>query len=185
MKQADSFIDEIKALEAVLRALAPLDDAKRQFVLRTVTDRLAISDALPGIQPKSSPTLQNSGDDDIGKMTPKDFLVTKSPKTDVQRVACLAYYLTYGRQQAQFKTSDITQLNTATQSPRFSNAAVSVDNATNVSKLLASIGQGKKQITSLGESVVKALPDYANVREVIRNSHYPRKKRKKSTNKGK
>ena len=44
--------------------------------------------------------------------SPKDFLFRKEPNTDVERVACLAYYLTHRRGTNHFKTIDISKLNT-------------------------------------------------------------------------
>ena len=35
-------------------------------------------------------------------MSPKDFLMEKAPNTDVERIACLAYYLTHYRSTPHF-----------------------------------------------------------------------------------
>jgi len=45
-------------------------------------------------------------------MSPKDFLLEKQPRTDVERIACLAYYLTHYRATPHFKTIDLSILNT-------------------------------------------------------------------------
>ena len=113
---------------------------------------------------------------DLSEMSPKEFIKEKSPTTDVQRVACLAYYLAHHRGQPHFKTEDITKLNTEAAYPRFSNAAVSVKNATNQNKFLTQAGKGNKQITGYGEDVVEALPDQNAVKSVA--SHKPAKKRR-------
>ena len=49
---------------------------------------------------------------DRQELSPKEFLFQKQPKTDVERVACLAYYLTHYRGTPHFKTVDISKLNT-------------------------------------------------------------------------
>jgi len=102
------------------------------------------------------------------------------PKTDVQRIACLAHYLTQARSQPHFKTSDLTKLNTDAGGTPFSNASLAVGNATSLSKFLGAVGQGKKQITALGEDVVAALPDQEAVKAVLATHRKPRKKRAKN-----
>jgi hypothetical protein len=102
-------------------------------------------------------------------MTPKQFIEQKQPQTDVERVACLAYYLTYTRKQAKFKTVDIEALNTEAAQTKFGstpNAAVA--NATSSAKYLAPAGKGMKQISSRGEHLVKALPDRESVKAALK-----------------
>jgi len=53
----------------------------------------------------------------------------KQPRTDVERVACLAYYLTHYRNTPYFKTLDLGKLNTEAAQPKFSNAAYASNNA--------------------------------------------------------
>ena len=60
--------------------------------------------------------------------SPKQFVLDKRPKTDVDRVACLAYYLTHYRETPHFKTLDISKLNTEAGQIKFSNAAKAVQN---------------------------------------------------------
>ncbi|MGI8743941.1 MAG: hypothetical protein ACR2NN_15465 [Bryobacteraceae bacterium] len=179
------FSEELTALGAVLGALEPLDEAKRLFVLRTVVDRLALKETftsstleLGADQKKTSRThAEGVGQ---GEATPKDFMRSKQPKTDVQRIACLADYLARARETSQFKTLDLTKLNTEAAGARFSNAAVAVSNATSAGLLTAAGGE-KKQITALGEDVVKALPDQQKVKLVIQITKKPRKKRAKNS----
>jgi hypothetical protein len=47
------------------------------------------------------------------KETPnvKQFMIDKAPTTDIERVACLGYYLTHHRNAPHFKTKEITDLN--------------------------------------------------------------------------
>jgi len=182
------FDEELTALGAVLDALEPLEETKRLFVLRTAVDRLAIKEAFaPGTFESGSDRgeaaqTRTARTEGVGRVeaTPKNFMKSKQPKTDVQRVACLADYLAQARETPQFKTLDLTKLNTEAAGAKFSNAAVAVNNATSAG-LLAAAGGGKKQITALGEDVVKALPDQDKVKLALQNAKKPRKKRAKST----
>ena len=51
-------------------------------------------------------------------MSPKEFILQKQPQTDVERVACLGYYLTHYRDVPQFKTLDISKVNTEAAQPK-------------------------------------------------------------------
>jgi hypothetical protein len=110
-----------------------------------------------------------------GQLTPKQFMSQKKPAKDHERVACLAYYLTDDRGTPHFKTLDLTKLNTEAAARPFSNPTVAVGNATVKYQYLASAGGGKKQITSFGEEIVRALPDRTKVNQLL-IEHKPRKK---------
>jgi hypothetical protein len=110
-------------------------------------------------------------------MTPKEFIFYKMPNTDVDRVTCLAYYLTHYRNAPFFKTIDISKLNTEAAQLKFSNPTVAVDNAYKAG-FLATAEKGQKQISSLGELYVSALPDLEEARNVTK-SFRPRRKSKK------
>lgn len=98
--------------------------------------------------------------------TPKQFMLDKNPQTDVERVACLAFYLTHYKSQPHFKTKDIGDLNTDAAHRRFSNAAMAVVNATNSGYLVPSV-KGCKQLSASGEQYVQALPDREAARTVL------------------
>jgi len=91
-------------------------------------------------------------------MSPKEFLREKAPQRDIERVACLAYYLTHYRDVPHFKTIDISTLNTEAAQPKFSNTAVAVDNSAKAGFLVPA-GKGMKQISAAGEAFIQALPD--------------------------
>lgn len=112
----------------------------------------------------------------LNGQTAKQFLKAKAPKKDVLRIACLAYYLTYGKSQPHFKTEDLTKLNTEAGGTQLSNPSTAVSNATKQNKFLAPVGKGNKQITTLGEDVVDALPDEEAVKAVLTKQNKPRKK---------
>jgi len=107
----------------------------------------------------------------------KEFLRDKSPKTDIERIVCLAYYLTHYRDTPHFKTVDLSSLNTEAAQPKLSNPAVAVDNATK-SGLLVQAVKGSKQISAAGEVFVQALPDREAARASIANMRLKRRPKK-------
>ena len=116
------FDEELTALGAVLGALEPLEESKRLFVLRTAVDRLAINEAFtPGTfelseERRGGARTPTEGVGRVGA-TPKDFMRSKQPKTDVQRVACLADYLAQARGTPQ-RTSESSTFSCSSQRPR-------------------------------------------------------------------
>ena len=96
----------------------------------------------------------------------------------------MAYYLTKYRDMPEFKTKDLTELNKQTAAARrLSNPPRAVNHATDTYRFLSAAGGGKKQITTLGEAVVEALPDREKVKAALAE-HKPRRARKRS-NRGK
>jgi hypothetical protein len=108
--------------------------------------------------------------------TAKVFMASKKPKTDVERITCLAYYLTHNNQHPKFKTQDLTKLNTDSAQLPFSNATVAVSNASR-SGFISPAGAGAKQITSRGEDLVNALPDRAKAAEMLKETARARRKK--------
>ncbi|MBI4313284.1 MAG: hypothetical protein HY594_00560, partial [Candidatus Omnitrophica bacterium] len=108
---------------------------------------------------------------------PKEFIESKKPKTDLERITCLAYYLTHHRNTPQFKTREITDLNREAAQPRFSNPAATGRNAVSLANYLALAGGGQKYITSVGEALVRALPDREKARAEIERRHRPKSRR--------
>lgn len=173
---------DVEALGTVIGALDPLDDDKRLWVLQTAASRFSLTigptssgggNLQKGAKNPFDPGIdQTEGNADV---SPQSFIRAKNPRTDVQRIACLAYYLTKHRNQARFKTKELTDLNTEARAPTFSNASVSVNNARK-SRFLTPGGGGYKHLTNAGEDLVDALPDQEKVRTVLSENH-PRKKR--------
>ena len=117
--------------------------------------------------------------------SPKAFMAKKRPTSEIERITCLAYFLYHNREVHAFKTRDITKLNTEAAQPSFTNASVFARNAVKA-EYLSLAGGGNKQITALGEDVIKALPDRDKVKEAIQKyrssrKKRPRKRRKKAT----
>jgi hypothetical protein len=118
------------------------------------SDDVAYSHPSSVVHPQTS-SIQFSDRPDI---SPKEFILDKEPRTDVERVACLAYYLTHYLNKPHFKTLDISKLNTDAAQPKFSNATVAVDNATKMKFLVPAV-KSHKQLGAFGEQYVRALPD--------------------------
>jgi hypothetical protein len=174
---AGTSADEFEALQAVVAALRNLDQDARQRILESTATFLGISRVhSAGRQAQLSP--QGASGSSISSVTsrapfsedtsmsPKDFLMEKAPKTDVERIACLAYYLTHYRGTPHFKTLDISALNTEAAQPKFSNTAYSTNNAVKLGYIVPST-KGQRQLSGLGERFVRALPDRNAAKEVL------------------
>jgi hypothetical protein len=114
-----------------------------------------------------------------GTLSPKQFLLEKRPATDVERMACLAYYLTHYREKAQFKTADLSHLNTEAAQDRFSNPALASSNAIKQG-YLAHAGQGNRQLSAIGERYVQALPDRQAARALLADRRKGRKRSRRT-----
>ena len=114
--------------------------------------------------------------------SPKDFLFQKQPNTDVEKVACLAFYLTHYRNTKHFKTLDISKLNTEAAQRKFANPASTVNNAMQKG-FLAPVSGGMKQLAAEGERFVDELPDQAAAKAAFGNRKARRQRRQGSTDK--
>lgn len=109
--------------------------------------------------------------------TPKAFMAGKQPRNEIERITCLAYFLTHSRGTPLFKTRELTDLNIEAAQPKLSNASYVARNATQAN-YLSLAGKGQKQITVKGEALVEALPDRGKVRAALET--HPIKRRKKT-----
>ncbi|RXH14739.1 hypothetical protein [Bradyrhizobium guangzhouense] len=172
--------DELSVLNRILNALQPLSNDKRRNVVRSLITLLGMDHRIAEPSHDSSKTSIQSGaahrvpfSADLS-ISPKQFLLQKQPRTDVERVACLAFYLTHYRDSPHFKTLDLAKLNTEAAQPKFSNAAYA---ATNAAKMgyLAPAPKSQRQISAAGEQFVQALPDREAAKLAMSNAR-PRKK---------
>lgn len=115
-------------------------------------------------------------------LNPKIFMAQKKPSSEIERITCLAYYLTHHRSIPAFKTREITKINQEAAQPTFSNATIFARNAVQYG-YLALAGQGNKQITALGDAVVNALPDREQVKAAIDEYKLRHKRRSKKRQK--
>lgn len=163
------------AVNEILQVLEGLDDEGRMRVLAVVgayfgvTPRAGLT-AMPGASPKPAPNFSESS-----KQSPsaKQFLLEKQPKTDVERIACLAFYLTHYADQPHFKTLDLTKLNTDAAQPKFTNAAKAAGNAVEYG-YLAPATKGNRQLSAAGEVFVQYLPDRESAKAAMKSTR-PRK----------
>ena len=172
---------EVAAMQAALAALRELEQEEQGRVLDWLGDKLKITPPSHDIARGGLPTSgipSGAPSSGRGTVTPKAFLAQKKPATDVERITCLAYYLTHYRTTAHFKTKDLTALNKDAAQPKFSNAAFTARNATSQSQYLAQAGAGSKQITARGESLVEALPDREQVKAALEANPPARRHRK-------
>lgn len=164
-------MDDVEALSTIVEILRRLDDEGQRRVLASVHAFMGLrgigQESFEGrstVPVTSEATASFSQDRTISA---KEFLRDKSPITDVERIACLAYYLTHYRDTPHFKTVDISALNIEAAQPKFSNTSVAVDNA-RAKGLLVPSTKGNKQLSAVGEQYVELLPDRDAARESIR-----------------
>jgi len=187
---AGSSADEFQALQAIIAALRDLDQEARNRILDSAATFLGITPAHarnPRILSTSSsagtslasPSSRAPFSEDT-TMSAKDFLMEKAPKTDVERIACLAYYLTHYRATPHFKTLEISMLNTEAAQPKFSNTAYSTNNAVKLNYIVPST-KGHRQLSALGERFVQALPDREAAKEVLLSMRRKNRSKRKKT----
>ncbi len=110
--------DELSTLTSILAQLSRFDPVTRERIIHTITAFHGITSR--GATSASSPQsgTASGGHTPVGtfsedrSISPKQFMFEKQPRTDVEKVACLAYYLTHYRDLQYFKTLDISKLNT-------------------------------------------------------------------------
>lgn len=166
-------LTELRAMETAYSALEALGEDGRIRAFKWLAEALSINTFQ---HPNPGQTVhlgaqhhQITTVEDESQVTPREFLSQKKPESLVERVACLAYYLTRYRGINHFKTVDIVSLNTEAAAHRFGNPSRDVDNADRHNGYLVSAGNGKKQLTVRGEAVVEALPDREAVRSALKD----------------
>lgn len=162
-----------QALGTIIDLLSRLDEPSRQRVLKSVSTFFHIS--TEDTRPISSGSFETSASilphnkpnfSEDNSPTPKQFLFEKSPQTDVERIACLAYFLTHFRDTPHFKTLELAKLNTEAAQPKFSNIAYAATNAATAGYLVSAT-KTERQISAAGEKFVMALPDRTAAKDVM------------------
>ncbi|MGW5743939.1 hypothetical protein [Amycolatopsis sp. NPDC003861] len=182
-KTADSVengLAELKAMQASYEALSPLAEGGRRRALSWLMESLGLTDLAPigssTIQPHENPSPDAPASAGQDTVSARDFMSRKKPGSQVERIACLAYYLTHHRDTAHFKASDISALNLEAAGQRFGNLPRDLDNADRQSGYVVSAGQGAKQMTARGDAVVEALPDREAVKAALHEHPYRQKR---------
>jgi hypothetical protein len=182
---------DFEALQQIIRALGRVRPEHRLRVLQSAMTFFGMNEAgvgrvLHGSAPHNLPTKAGESGGVVERhldfstrqnISPKEFMKDKQPQTDVERVACLAYYLAHYRDAPHFKTLDLSKVNTEAAQPKFANAAYAVNNALN-SGYLAPAPKGLKQLSAAGEQFVQLLPDREAARTAMANARTRRKGRK-------
>ena len=181
------------AVQQIYELLSQFSDDDQPRIVRSVTALLK-SGANPGMQTDKEPassTPAGNGRDPVfsghEELSPKEFIKHKDPQTDIERVACLAYYITHYRDSRYFKTIDISTLNTEAAQRKFTNTTVAVKNAYARGYLASAQQKNHRQISAIGEQYVEALPDRQSAKAVMENARLgrARKKRKGASRKAK
>jgi len=174
---------DLQVLTEVLTALKKMDHEGQERMIQTVCTFLKLTPALKRSESHAQSSSASHAFSKPGSfsedrsMSAKDFMMDKQPRTDVEKVACLGYYLTHYSNTPHFQTVDISRLNTEAAQVKFSNAAFSVSNAVQ-SGYLAAAPNGKKQLSAGGERFVQALPDRDAAKKVM-DSLRPRRSSRK------
>src|SRR5438105_4733006 len=117
--EAEKAAVTFKTVSRIIELLDPLDPADREHVFRTVGTWFRIG-TTPAVAKSTMPTERpifpspdHSEEDkfsDRPVSSAKDFILEKDPLTEVERLACLAYYLTHYLSTPHFKTVDLSRL---------------------------------------------------------------------------
>jgi hypothetical protein len=187
--------DSTSALVTVVKALEALDETGRQWVLQSAANRWTLSLQLPspagGGNPGGgggTPNGANAADAQsaIVRKDARSFIRAKKPASDVERVACLGYYLLKTTAQPGFTSKDLAAAHTDSGGSKI-NMPRALDNATRQSKFLSNRSRSEKQLTTLGEDVAEALPDRDRVNQIMADAKGARKGKRakaKKTKKG-
>ena len=155
--------------DKVVRDLLPLDPNSRLRVYRTVGTFFGFEESYPVVAKNADSgvpaSISREPQFSNKEKTPKEFLLEKKPNTNVERVACLAYYLTHFRGTSQFKNIDINKLNTEAAQTKLSNPSHAVRDAVRAGYLAAAT-KDTKQLSAQGEQYVDALPDREAAKQV-------------------
>jgi len=165
---------ELAIFQNIVTALSALDKDTQVRILESVARFLEIGSMAGDVKvTRSSVPIEGFEFSQREQMNPKEFLVEKEPRTGVARIACLAFYLTHYRDIPHFKTLDLSKLNTEAAQQKISNPAQTVNSAAKVGFLVPA-SRGQKQLSTMGEQYVQALPDKEAAKKVLRRMTWSR-----------
>jgi hypothetical protein len=164
------------ALNQISSLLLKLDHDARQRTIKAVTALFNLEapsaptalTVAPRIRDQIRPdtkTLNFSAD---RTLTPSAFLAEKRPETMAERVACLAYYYANYLTKKTFESDDIIQLNKQAGQEPFTRVKDAIYSCHKLG-LISPAGKSSKQLTTLGEQYVLALPDREATKSLIKS----------------
>jgi hypothetical protein len=177
---------DTQALTEIVNALNRLEPEARRRILSSLVTLYGIDPPVRtiGSATAAQPSWQSPNRESAVSfsedrtLSPKEFVWQKQPKSVIERVVCLGYYLQHIRGMASFKTSDIAELNTEAAQIKLSNPAMMVGEATRHGYFASVRGQ-EKQLTVVAEQLVSHLPDREAAAKAIKNVK-PRRARRKN-----
>jgi hypothetical protein len=155
----------------IIALLDPLGPEDREHVYRTVGTWFRIgARPLATVHSPLPDTRTLVSDDekfsDRPVLSVKDFIFEKDPLTEVERLACLAFYLTHYLDTPHFKTLDLSRLNTEAAQRKLSNPTVAANNAMRDGFFVQAPKAGYKQLSAMGERFVQLLPNREAAQQV-------------------
>ena len=181
--------DNLELFNLLVSSLSGVDDEEKVHIIGSVLNWFKIEElfsACPAASQFSlTPQISNARpteNQSATELSPKQFMMEKSPQTNVERIACLAFYLTHFRDTPHFKTLDISRLNTEAAQPKFSNASMTVNDAAKAGVLVPA-GKGNKQLGAVGEQFVVALPDRDAAKAILAKTRKRKARKKKPAKK--
>ena len=184
---------DFTVVSQIVSLLKNMDKEEQVHIINTVTTWLKLDTCQLDHSPSGPSKPSQSADTPTStspfttnvEMTPKQFMLEKQPRTDVERLACLAYYLTHYRETPQFRTIELSKLNTEAAQRKFSNAANTAKDAAKAHYFVQAPKKLHRQLSAEGEQIIAALPDRekaAEIRKRIKPRRTSRSNAKKTTN---
>ena len=179
-------------METICNTLQSLEPNARQRAVQWLLGALGMPDGLP-VPSTVIPEQHNLNGDGLRDgqgtpgaqhtvtttdLSPKEFMSQKHPQSTVERMTCLAFYLTHYRQTPMFSAAEIDALNREAAGPVI-NRHRDMENARRAGYLAAADNR-TTQISAKGEEIVNALPDRDAVKAV--QSKYPPQRKRRSSN---
>lgn len=151
---------ELKAIGDIRQILSPFDEGQRSRIIGYVQVSLG-SSAAPALEPVTISTVS------VSQADPRRYFADKRPSTDIEKVLILGSSITSSGEQ-RFDSNRLLE--------ELRRAAVRQFNVIEAAKsavkkgYFAPAGEGKRQLTVLGEEVANALPDRAAVDSILKDA---------------
>lgn len=175
---------EIDVLQKIIKELSVLDDEAKKRIMNTISTFFQMNIGIVSGTSQVIKKINISGESSKNRrdfsqhiiISPKEFMLEKSPRTNAEKMACLGFYLTHYRDMPHFKTLDLSKLNTEAAQQKFTNTAQATKDATRAG-LLVPATKGYKQLGAIGEQYVQALPDKEEAKKILQKMRRSRKRK--------